>query len=309
MSDAGVLDRALGAYLGLAIGDALGATVEFMTPREIAHAYGVHRRIVGGGWLGLAPGAVTDDTEMSLALGRAIVARGGFDGRSVAEAFFDWLKGGPIDCGHTCRRGIRRYALEGTLEAPPNEGDAGNGALMRNLPVVLSSLGDDALMRERTVAQCHITHNHPYSDQASLCFGRMTMALVLGQGVEVAMRFARELVDSSPVFAYAGYGGRATAYVVDTVCTVLHAFETSASFEATVVETVNRGDDADTTGALAGMLAGARHGSKAIPGEWLRRLAAPVRSEIEAQVPALIALSPYAGGSVEERSVPARRSE
>ena len=67
-------DRALGAYLGLALGDALGATVEFMTPREIAAAHGVHRRIVGAGWLKLAPGQVTDDTTMSLALGRATAA-------------------------------------------------------------------------------------------------------------------------------------------------------------------------------------------------------------------------------------------
>ena len=69
-----LFDRALGAYLGLALGDALGATVEFMTPREIAHRFaaqgGVHRHIIGGGWLKLAPGQVTDDTTMSLALSR-----------------------------------------------------------------------------------------------------------------------------------------------------------------------------------------------------------------------------------------------
>ena len=66
-------DRALGAYLGLAVGDALGATVEFMLPREIRYQYGVHRDIIGGGWLKLKAGRVTDDTEMSLALGRALM--------------------------------------------------------------------------------------------------------------------------------------------------------------------------------------------------------------------------------------------
>jgi ADP-ribosyl-[dinitrogen reductase] hydrolase len=69
-----ILARAEAAYLGLALGDALGATVEFMTPREIAHHYGVHREIVGGGWLKLKAGQVTDDTGMSLALGEAILA-------------------------------------------------------------------------------------------------------------------------------------------------------------------------------------------------------------------------------------------
>jgi ADP-ribosyl-[dinitrogen reductase] hydrolase len=69
-------DRALGAYLGFAIGDALGATLEFMRPREIVLQYGVHRDIVGGGWLKLACGQVTDDTTMSLALGTALLTGG-----------------------------------------------------------------------------------------------------------------------------------------------------------------------------------------------------------------------------------------
>ena len=132
-----LLDRALGAYLGLAIGDALGATVEFMTPREIAARYGVHREIVGGGWLKLAPGQVTDDTAMSLALGDALL-RGErlgrrFDTQLVAEAYLAWWRGKPVDCGNTCRRGIQRCLRDGSLSGPPNEGDAGNGALMRNL--------------------------------------------------------------------------------------------------------------------------------------------------------------------------------
>ena len=71
-----LFDKALGAYLGLAIGDALGATVEFMRPREIALQYGIHREIIGGGWLKLARGQVTDDTTMSLALGAALLQGG-----------------------------------------------------------------------------------------------------------------------------------------------------------------------------------------------------------------------------------------
>jgi ADP-ribosyl-[dinitrogen reductase] hydrolase len=70
-----VMDRALGAFFGVAIGDALGATVEFMTAREIACEYKVHNQIIGGGWLNIKPGRVTDDTEMSLALGEARARR------------------------------------------------------------------------------------------------------------------------------------------------------------------------------------------------------------------------------------------
>src|SRR5208282_1433122 len=106
--------RALAAFLGFEIGDALGATGEFMTRGEIAAAYGVHRRIIGGGWLKLKPGAVTDDTQMALALGRSLVRRRGFDAQDVCEEFAAWLRSGPPDVGNTCRRGIRRYIVHGT---------------------------------------------------------------------------------------------------------------------------------------------------------------------------------------------------
>jgi ADP-ribosyl-[dinitrogen reductase] hydrolase len=81
---------------------------------------------------------VTDDTTMSLALGDdALVS-------SIGDAYVRWLKGKPVDCGNTCRRGIQRYMREGTLEGPFNPGDGGNGAAMRNLPAVFATLGDDA---------------------------------------------------------------------------------------------------------------------------------------------------------------------
>src|SRR6266540_675019 len=107
--------RALGAYLGFAVGDALGATVEFMTATEIRATYGVHRQVVGGGWLRLKPGQITDDTQMCLALGRALLATNGWDLSAVADAFVAWMRSRPVDIGHTCRRGLRRYQLEATL--------------------------------------------------------------------------------------------------------------------------------------------------------------------------------------------------
>ena len=139
-----VEDRAMAAFLGFAIGDALGATVEFMTKGEIAAQYGVHREIVGGGWLRLEPGQVTDDTQMALALGRSIIRRGDLDTRDVCEEFAAWLKTGPADVGNTCRRGIRRYIVHGTVEGSFSEGDAGNGAAMRVLPLALATFGDPA---------------------------------------------------------------------------------------------------------------------------------------------------------------------
>jgi len=291
-----LLDRGLGAYLGLAIGDALGATVEFMTPREIAHSFaaqgGVHRHIIGGGWLRLAPGQVTDDTTMSLALGDALLLgeRLGrpFDTRLVADAFVAWRRGRPVDCGNTCRRGIQRYLTEGSLEAPPSEGDGGNGALMRNLPVALATLADDALFERVSLAQARVTHNHPLSDAATLGIGHLLRALLFGAGSAEIVTRVDAWVHEEPAFQFRPYPGRASGYVVDTVQTVLHAFCAHGDFETALTTTVNLGDDADTTGALVGMLAGARCGARALPRRWLRKLSPAVVKAVTDQASDLV---------------------
>ncbi len=222
--DEGILDRALGAYLGFAIGDALGATVEFLTPREIARDYGVHARMIGGGWLKLKPGQVTDDTEMALCIGRAMLRARGWSLKGVCDEFAVWLKKVPIDVGNTTRRGIRRYIVDGSMVAPASDGDGGNGAAIRNLPVALATLASDQDFATWTLEQCHITHNHPLSDAAALALGRMLRRLVLGGGVAAAREEARALIEKHREFRFDRFKGPCTGYVVDTVCTVLHEY-------------------------------------------------------------------------------------
>ena len=287
-------ERALGAYLALACGDALGATVEFLTKGEIAHQYGVHKHIKGGGWLKLQAGQVTDDTEMSLHLGRAILAGPDWQVTRAADEFAVWLKSVPIDVGDTTRRGIRRYIMNGTVSEPPQEYQGGNGALMRALPVYLATLGDEAAMETQSLEQAHVTHNNPLSDLAVVAFGRMVQRLILGGGVKDAREEANALVATKKAFKFTPYRGLSTAFVVDTVQTVLHYYFQSDSIESCVVDTVNQGGDADTTGAIAGMLAGATYGVNDIPSRWLRKLDAKVQQEIRDQTEALLARSPVA---------------
>ncbi|WP_170959065.1 ADP-ribosyl-[dinitrogen reductase] hydrolase [Magnetospirillum sp. 15-1] len=284
-------DRALGAYLGFAVGDALGATVEFLTKGEIREKHGLHRKMIGGGWLHLAPGQVTDDTEMSLCLGRSLARKGGLDPKDVCEEFAVWLKSGPVDVGNTCRRGIRRFITNGTLEGGYCEGDAGNGAAMRNLPTAIATLHRPDLLEEWTVAQSHITHHHPLSDDATLALGRMTQALLSGQGMKAARDEANALVEKHKCFRFETFRGQSTAYVVDTMQTVLHFYFLTDSFRNCLIEVVNQGGDADTTGAIAGMLAGATYGVREIPSAWLGKLDKAVADEIRTQVPALLALA------------------
>jgi ADP-ribosyl-[dinitrogen reductase] hydrolase len=293
--------RARAAFLGLALGDALGATVEFMTPAEIRAAHGVHRELVGGGWLHLRAGTVTDDTEMSLCLARAIDAAGGFDPRLAAEGFAAWLRGGPADVGSTVRKGIRRYMLDGTLEGPPNDGDAGNGAAMRVLPVALATLGDRALLERWAVGQARITHHHPLSDAACVHVGELVQLACLGRSKAQLRRASAALVERVPAFRFEPYRGLATGYVVDTLQTVLHFFHRTRGFEECLVAVVNQGGDADTTGAIAGAIAGAFHGPEELPARWLRRLDPDVREELERLAGRLVDLSPLGRGEANDR--------
>jgi ADP-ribosyl-[dinitrogen reductase] hydrolase len=289
---ADVRDRSRAAFLGLALGDALGATVEFMTAGEIRAKHGVHREIVGGGWLRLRAGRVTDDTEMSLCIARAIDAAGGWDLRAIADRFAVWLRAGPVDVGSTVRKGIRRYMLDGTLAGPPTAGDGGNGAAMRMAPVAVATLGDAALLAQCAIEQARITHHHPLSDEATVHVGELIHLALLGRGKPALRGASDALVARAPVFAFEPYRGLASGYVVDTLHTVLHAFFTTHGFEACVVAAVNRGGDADTTGAIAGAIAGAYYGPDELPARWLRRLDRAVRSEIERLSDRLVALSP-----------------
>ena len=284
-------DRALGSYLGLAVGDALGATVEFMTASEISATYRVHRQIIGGGWLQLKAGQVTDDTQMSLAIGGALLAHDGWNLRAVADAFADWMRSRPVDIGHTCRRGIRRYMLDGSLSAEPAADSAGNGAAMRNLPVVLATRGDAAACARCSLEQAHLTHRHPLSDAATLTLARMTQVVLGGGTIDECLAVANALAANHPEFRFDPWPGRTSGYIVDTVQTVFDAFFHTANFEDCLVNAVNRGGDADTTGALAGQLAGALYGAQAIPARWLKRLDPAVSIAIRAQTEGLLVLA------------------
>jgi len=287
-----VRDRARAAFLGVALGDALGATVEFMTAGEIRAAHGVHRELSGGGWLRLRPGQVTDDTEMSLAMARALDGAGGWSGPAVADAFAAWLKGRPADVGSTCRAGIRRWMLEGTLEGPPGAWDAGNGAVMRVLPAALLTLGDDAALQRVAVAQGRLTHHHPLSDAACVLVGRLVHGACLGRSLSWLRACAEAAAREEPRLGFSSYRGLASGYVADTMQTVLHHLFTTSDFEGCLVAVVNQGGDADTTGAIAGAVAGAYYGPEGLPARWLRRLDRGLVAELTRLAGRLVSLSP-----------------
>ncbi len=286
-----LLERATAAYLGLAIGDALGATVEFMTPSEIRQQYGVHRDIVGGGWLRLKAGQVTDDTTMSLALGDAILAHGHVDDKAAADAFDAWMRAKPVDIGNTIRRNLITYRKTGNPEAPPSEHDAGNGAAMRVLPVALATYGQPAdTVRSANAAQAHTTHHNALSDAACEVLILMVQDLLAGKDAAAVERErVAPFIARFPVFAYdRKRRDNPSGFVVETLQAVLQAFFATDNFEDCLIDVINRGGDADTTGAIAGMLAGARYGLAAIPRRWRNDVDADIHQRCQVQAQALI---------------------
>lgn len=296
--------RAVAAYLGLAIGDALGATVEFLLPKEIAHAFGVHRDIKGGGWLKLRPGSVTDDTTMALALGEAILADGGeVQALSVARAFDAWMRAKPVDIGNTVRRNLISFRRTGNPEAPLCEHDAGNGAAMRVLPVALAYCGRP---ESETIAasrqQTHVTHHNLMSDAACETLVLMVQDFLAGRGkVEVLHQRAHALGAAYRAFAFRGRRREnPSGYVVDTVQAVFQSFFDTENFEDCLIDVVNRGGDADTTGAIAGMLAGAHYGLQAIPPRWLKALDPRIKATCVLQAVNLIRIGSHLRAPAED---------
>lgn len=278
-------DRVIGAYVGLAVGDALGATTEFMTPGEIQHQYGVHNKIIGGGWLRLKPGQITDDTMMSLALGDSIVREKGIRAEAVAQAFSDWMKSKPVDIGNTVRRGIIHYRTSGESSVKLNQYDAGNGACMRCLPVAIYYRDHplaDAL--EAVRIQAHVTHNNPVSDAGTETITRLLIAAFNGQPKTDLKYLVDQLIVAFPEFRFQEKRvENPSGWIVETLKAVFQAFFGNESFEQGMVDVVNRGGDSDTSGAIFGMLAGACFGLTSIPEIWFNSLNKAIRLRCQQQ--------------------------
>jgi len=271
-----------------------------MTPREIAYQYGIHRDIIGGGWLRLEKGDVTDDTEMSLALGRSILDEGRVDAVAAAKAFDAWMRTRPKDIGNTVRRGILHFRNTGNAESPSNDMDAGNGSCMRTLPVALCMLGaeHDAII-EASRAQAHTTHNAKLADAGTECVIDMIQSGIAGASRELLQARADELVKHYPEFHFDNKEiENPSGYIVDTLKVVFSSFFRTTRLESCLIDVVNKGGDADTTGAIAGMIAGAYYGCENIPEIWRDSINEKIMQQCMAQADALVELSPMYNGYI-----------
>ena len=287
--DAKARDR--GSLLGLAVGDALGTTLEFRRPGTFAPL----TDLIGGGPFGLKAGQWTDDTSMALCLGESLLACGGFDARDQMERYCRWWSAGHMsstgtcfDIGMTVRAALDCFLADGDpLAGDTDPYTAGNGSLMRLAPVPLFFA--KAGMREAVMQageSSRTTHGAAAAVDACRYLAALIVGALAGASKErlLAPRYAPDLWEEAPldpaVDAVAAGSFRAkpdaaikgSGYVVASLEAALWAFAKTESFEEGALLAVNLGDDADTTGAVYGQLAGAFYGEAGIPARWLERL-------------------------------------
>ena len=257
-------DKVAGAIYGFAIGDAMGATTEFMTREQIENKYGKVTDIIGGGWLGLKPGDITDDTEMTMCIINALMGTLDEDDSlgylfmmQCRKEFIKWYESGPKDVGGQCGRAIR-YMMTKHLSMYHDDTALGNGSLMRAMPCAVL---DKELLNE---LQSKMTHNNSKCTRVVQDYSRMIQKYINGNLYTYKVK---GLLDPS-------------GYILNTFNNSIY-WSSQDSFEQAIIGAVNDGGDADTIAAIAGSLAGARFGYDAIPKRWIDQLNFGVKISLE----------------------------
>jgi ADP-ribosyl-[dinitrogen reductase] hydrolase len=284
IDEAAARDKAIGCFLGLAVGDALGGAVEFAA----RGSFPLVTDMTGGGPFQLAVGEWTDDTTMALCLAESLLKDPDLDLADLMTRFRAWLekgentvRGACFDIGATTRAAIQSFIADGD----PNAGidgprSAGNGSLVRLAPVAIlrrSSIDEATSMAQK---QSRATHAAQESlDACSLFIAQLIDALA-GGNKEAVMRQRVMALTPRLLFISAGEwkkksrdGIRSSGYVVRTLEAALWSVWKTDNYRDAVLTAVNLGDDADSVGAVAGQLAGALYGAKSIPQDWLAKLA------------------------------------
>lgn len=288
------VDRYRGALLGLAAGDAVGTTLEFR-PR------GTFERIedmVGGGPFNLQPGQWTDDTSMALCLATSLLECGGFDPRDQIVRYCMWWRKGYMsstgrcfDIGSATRTALASYERTGEpFSGSTDRMSAGNGSIMRLAPVPMYYHPDAEKAVYYAGESSRTTHGTPECVDACKLFGTMIAAALSGESKDDILFSNPFVITSQEVepaiadIASGSYRGKTekeikgSGYVVKSLEAALWCFWTTDSFDEAILKAANLGDDADTTAAVCGQIAGAYYGAEGIPTKWLDRVA--MRDEI-----------------------------
>jgi len=295
-------DRYRGALLGLACGDALGTTLEFRPPGTFEPL----TNMIGGGPFNLLPGQWTDDTSMALCLGESLVHCRGFDPVDQMDRYCQWHNEGYLssngrcfDIGITVSAALSKYQKTNDPFAGSTDPfSAGNGSLMRLAPVVLAYRVKPEQALWYAEESSRTTHGAAAAIDACKLYAALILAALDGCSKDEILSpdlYTGQLAPEIAEIAAGSYKRKqssliaGTGYVVRSLEAALWAFYRSSSFEEGALLAANLGDDADTTGAVFGQLAGSFYGVQGIPAGWLDKLA--MRPFIEQMADGLLALS------------------
>lgn len=278
------LGRYRGALLGLACGDAVGTTVEFM-PRG---SFTPVTDMLGGGPFSLAPGKWTDDTSMALCLAESLIQTGRCDPADQMARYANWYEWGYwsstgicFDIGMTTKGAIHQFLQTGeALSGPSDPETAGNGSLMRLAPIALRFGHDEQLVQDMAALSSRTTHGAAECLDACRVFAVALSRALSGMPKEQVLDLGGLPIESPRVRAVTAADHTAkpverikgSGYVVDSLEAALWCYARHDNFRDIVLDAVNLGDDADTTAAIVGQLAGATYGEAGIPAAWLGRL-------------------------------------
>ena len=286
-------ERFGGCLLGLAVGDAVGTVAEFK-PRG---SFEPVTDMVGGGPFRLKPGEWTDDTSMALCLAASLVERGEFDPSDQMTRYVSWMETGYmgsngtcVDIGLTTSGALFEFRGSGDpFSGPTSPNRAGNGCIMRLAPVPMFCHPSREAAVELSAESSRTTHGAQECLDACRLFGDILFRALSGWPKDAVLDGGVPSAVTSPkirAIAEGGYRGkpedgvRGSGYVVESLEAALWCFYTTDSYRDAVLCATNLGDDADTTAAVCGQLAGAFYGEPGIPADWLERLAR--RDEIAA---------------------------
>ncbi|MET3547081.1 ADP-ribosyl-[dinitrogen reductase] hydrolase [Paenibacillus favisporus] len=265
-----MLDRLKGGLYGVAVGDALGGTTEFMSVREVKAQYGYLTEIIGGGVWQLEPGEVTDDTMMTLCVAEGILENPAEPMEAIGRYFLEWYQSRPKDIGNIIRHVFEKYEgdwLESAFIAHADMGQSGgNGSLMRCLPAALA-YNDPAEVERVTITQSRMTHYDPRCAEACVIYNRIADRLLRGEELSEAILTEIKgseyegIIEDEPDCPPSGF-------VVHTFRWVLHILLHATDFSDAVQRAANLGGDSDTIGAIAGGLAGIYYGYEGIPAKY-----------------------------------------
>jgi ADP-ribosylglycohydrolase len=285
-------NRFLGCLTGLAVGDAVGTTLEFRSPGTFKPINDMD----GGGPFDLEPGEWTDDTSMALCLAASLVEKQQFDPIDQLDRYCRWHHEGYMGChgtcfdiGNTVRNALDAYRMHRKPDSGSKDSDsAGNGSIMRLAPVPMYFGSDAHAAIDYSGKSSLTTHGATSCVDACRYFGGLIWGALNGVPKEqlLSSHFSppgdnwTELPLCPAIAEIAGGSFkrkkppeiRGTGYVVKSLEAALWAFHSSSDFRTGCLSAVNLGDDADTTGAVYGQIAGAYYGLAGIPETWRTKL-------------------------------------